>query len=343
MKKSFLMLFVAAALMGCAKSEISPIGEDAEITLRSNIIDASVVSRAPVEGVSIASPLDARVVASVTNNFAVTYANGIMQFRENTNPTNYAGEGFVGTSTFPNDTDPVYLYGLYPAAWTVTAGGLANVTFTGKEDAMATEKISTVKQDVIDGNYKVLSFKHLLTRLEVKLSASVQVNLGDVTSIKLIGNEAGTASVDNKADINQSGAALAPVFSSSGVTSLDFYKLSLDDTNKKVYSDNLVSSAPNYTLTVDPTLVAYSMVAPVVATAAADEYFLEIITSNAPTAPYKISVDLIKTDGGPFEGSTAGHSFAFSIYFKSIKQIAVDAVIEPWDEQGEWKGEVSID
>jgi hypothetical protein len=344
MKKSFLMVCVVAALVSCTKSEVDSVNAgDVEIGLgRPSIIDASgVVSRAPFEGaISNDNTLKARVIASITEAFTGSpLHNGIMDFRGNSF-TNY--ETPSSTTTFPSTPqDPkVYLYGVYPAdTWTfvTTPPAKAEFTFTGKEDVMAAGKVETLKSEVAIGTYKTLNFKHLLTRLEVKLSASSDAisKLGDVSSIKLIGDELGAVSVNSKVAVVPGGTA---TFTSvaSPVTSLSFYKLT--DGTPKVYTDNVIST---YTLTLDPTLVAYSLVAPVDAVSGADakEYYLEITTTNSVKT---IGVDLNDLDGNAFSSNTAGRAFTVSIVFRTPDQIAVNAEITPWEEEGEWQGEIIV-
>jgi hypothetical protein len=338
-------MFVAATLVGCTKSEINQVsGEGVEIALRSDLVDASgVVSRVPFEGdVSVANVLEARVVTSIAQNFSGTYANGVMKFNGEV-AANYEKPLDAGTSSkFPTSTDPVYLYGVYPATgWTIN-NAVAEYAFTGNADVMVAGKISTTQQDVTDGTYKELRFKHALTRLEVKLSAAspeVAPALGDVTAIKLVGSDANsTTPVYNKVSANYASDPVSLTFSSSA-TSLNFYGLSLGADGKKAYTDTPLSA---YALKSDPTLVAYSLVAPVDATTVATkEYFLEITTATGGVKR-TIAVDLLKADSTPFTGSTAGRSFTVSINFKSTEQIAALAVVEDWDEQGEWKGEVAI-
>jgi hypothetical protein len=250
-----------------------------------------------------------------------------------------------GTSTYPSaNAGQIYVYGLYPKEWTVNSSDAssAEITFTGSEDVMAAAKISTVTADVINGDYKTLNFKHLLTRLEVKLSggSATLSTLGSVSSIKLIGDETnGTTLVNNKITLSNSNSSPEPTFSSaSSATSLNFYSLSYDaGTGAKTYANTAVSA---YTLTTVPTFVGYSMVAPVTATSAnKKEYYLEVVTSSSTK---RFPVDLMDKSSGYFDGTTAGRSFVVAIHFISLTEIAVKATVQDWDEQGEWQGEISI-
>ena len=347
MKKSVIMVFAAAAVLSsCSESAIeeSVLKEGVEIAIGSATVDASgVLSRAPFAGaIGSGNVLEARVVADDVENFSGTpIANGTMKFNGGL-AANYEATGLTGSSQFPDATNAVFLFGVYPASWTVSNGGAAEFTFTGKEDAMAAAKVSTTQNDVVIGDYKELQFKHLLTRLEVKLSAAPAAitALGNVSTIKLIGDAAGTANVNNKVSITNNAASQTITFGAStpAETSLPFYGLSLTDDDAKTYSNTAVSS---YTLTSTSTFVGYSMVAPIDATSTSTaEYFLEINTAGGAK---RIPIDLKSSANEDFEGSTAGRSFIVSIYFKSNQEIAVTTEVEPWIEEGEWQGEVAID
>lgn len=334
------MILVAAALVSCSENEVNPIGgDDVAITLRSGVQSASGdLTRAPFVGNPASDHiLEARVIGDDLASFAgVPTVNGIMKFKGELG-TNFETTGLTGDATFAS-ASPVYLFGLYPSSWVYENGGSATLNFTGSEDLMGTEQVSTTKAEVTAGTYKQLVFKHLLTRLRVSLSASdaAQTALGDVTAIKLIGDIAGTATVKNKATYTNTGSIVMNFTTLSSATSMNFYALSADG---KTYTDDLI---PTYTLTGEKTFVAYSMVAPVDATDAnKTEYFLEITTTTGGSK--KVGVDLIAKDGSAFALNTAGYSFDIAIKFKDNNQITVDAVVEDWDEQGEWQGEVSVD
>jgi hypothetical protein len=362
MKKNVLILFVAAAaLVGCTKSEIESVDAgDVEIALRSNVIDDSGVSRAPFAGaISPANALETRVIASKNADFSALYANGLIDFKGNPSASYKSA---VGTTAYPAADAPVYLYGLYPSTWTISSSvgsafvDKADFVFTGKEDVMATDSIvSTKASDVIGASpvYAVLPFKHLLTRLEVRLSGgSVALDsLREITAIQLVPTGGATKVANtvtiNYTTVNTNSGNFAPIFSSGGATSLEFYGLSLDVTDaanpKKVYSNTAITSIKKEALSDDPEFVGYSLVAPVIAADPAKEYTLQIVSSNtAHVGTKKIDVELTGKDGKPFVGSTAGHSFIISIYFKSNNEIICTAFVEDWKEEGEWQGEISV-
>ncbi|MDR3117954.1 MAG: fimbrillin family protein [Mediterranea sp.] len=339
MRKSYLIVLAATALVGCSKSEITIVDSD---NVKIAVNASEIATRAPFEGtISIANQLKARVIADNMQNFVgESTANGTMTFNS-IDAVSYDIETTDGTTYF-SGASPVYLFGLYPEGWTYLNDGKANFTFTGKEDVMATNRIETRRTDVESSNYKTLDFQHLLTKLEVKLFASAAaINLfGNIKAIKLVGNISGGGNVTNQIEVaNNSSAYTDPlVVASKGTTaSLDFYGLSLDvlDDNK-LYTDVAVS---DYTLTTIRDYVGYSMVAPVNATAAANEYFLAITTANKGIK--YIGIDLKAVGGSDFTGNTAGHSFLISIHFKSNNDIMVDVTVDDWDEQGEFQGEIA--
>jgi hypothetical protein len=348
MKKSFLMVLAAAALVGCAKSEGDPvIGESAEITLRSQVVDASgVVSRAPFEGdLTEAHPLVARVVASLNDDFSTVRANGVMNFIGKASASYVKPSGFSGDSAFPAPSNtPVYLYGLYPSTWTTTTVSAPETTFDGKTDVMATDVVSTSKDDVTAGNYAELKFEHLLTRLEVKLSAAddAKALIGAISAIKLVGNIGGTVNVNNKVVLSFPSGNLQSQFSSVSTTSLNFYGLSLDDDKKKVYSDDIATVAAGTLKNNESIFAAYSMVGSVIADDTNPEYYLAFTTGASTPVKY-IAVDLTDENDNPFTGSTAGHSFVVSVYFKANGQITCTAKVYAWENEGEWQGEAVAD
>ena len=350
MKKSVIMVFAAAAVLAsCSNEEVTPAidGKDVLITLNSTTIEASGLStRAPFEGaIGASNQLVARVIASEATGFSTVYVDGTMTFAGSAASYDLGSTGTTATTTYPASA-PVYLFGLYPDdAWSY-ATGVAECTFTGKEDVMATSQISTVATDVTSFSYKTLEFKHLLTKLEVKMNATSAAiaAFGNITSIKLIDdNDAATTDVNNIVKVNNTAAAMVPTFSSDAATAtaLDFYGLSADATGAKTYTASAVS---NYALTTASELVAYSMVAPVTAAAGATEYTLEIVTANA--GPKIIAIDLNKagstaSTATAFTGSTAGYSFGISISFISVNEITANVSVENWKEEGEFEGKIT--
>jgi hypothetical protein len=341
MKKSFLMVLAAAALVGCAKSEGDPVNAgDVKITLRSDVVDASgVVSRVPFIGpIGDANPLDTRVIASLSSNFAgAPYANGTMTFKSNLSAS--YNETNVGAF---EENNQVYVYGLYPKnTWDVANANNPNgLIFTGKEDVMASGAVLLTKASVAAGPpYTTLQFKHLLTRLRVKLSGAAKALtvVDRVTAISLVGATDGVQ-VDDKVNLTYTNVGAPSVtFSSSSATSLPFY--ALGSFNGSNYTNDAIDVLAN-TLSDEGQFVGYSLVGAVDASDSAKEYYLKITTGGGDK---KIAVDLVKTDGTPFVGSTAGRSFIVSVYFKSNEQITANAEVLGYEEGGEWEGELVVE
>ena len=334
------MVFAAAAVLAsCSNEEVTPAidGKDVQITLNSTTIEASGLStRAPFEGtIGASNQLVARVIASDKPDFSTEYANGTMTFVGSEASYDLGAEG---TTTYPAAA-PVYLFGLYPEADWTYADGEADCTFTGKEDVMATSQINTVATDVTTSSYKNLAFKHLLTKLEVKMNATSAAiaAFGNITSIKLTA-DGDPAGVNNKVKVGNKTTTMIPTFSSS-VSALDFYGLSVDGTTgAKTYSETVAS---DFALTTSSTSVAYAMVAPVTAVAGASaEYTLQIETVGAGIKT--IAVDLKKlSDGSAFTGNTAGYSFGVSISFISINEITATVSVDEWRQEGEFEGKIT--
>lgn len=346
MKKNLLMaLAIAVTLVSCAKESLLN-NSDVEIAVRSTTIDgAGVATRAPFEGtISSSNTLKARVLSSTAMNFA-TVTDGTMTFT-GSGAVGYDAAGLNGSIVLPA-TNPVYLFGLYPDAnWTYNPGSSAVYTFTGVEDVMATDRVSTNKADITAGTYATLTFQHLLTKLEMKLhaaSTTVANAFGNITAIELVDDMAGTGEIKNVVSVANNSDPLTlmkPTYSidvSNPQTTLSFYGLTSDASGDKVYGTNTQFSYP---LTTSSTLMAYSMVAPITATALEEkEYFLKITTANEG-AKY-IGIDLLDTKGIPFVGSTRGRSFVISIFFKSNNEIMASAAVEDWINEGEWEGEIT--
>ena len=351
MKKSFLMILAAAALVSCSEKEVNPIDAgDVQIALRSTTVDASgVATRAPFEGaISATNKLEARVIAHLSPNYAgAVRADGTMTFI-GANAVSYDA-GASGTTTF-DAANPVYLFGLYPATtWSYVSGGQADFVFTGKEDVMATNRVETYKTDVVNSTYKTLSFQHLLTKLELKLSAATAaINVfGKITAIKLVGDKTtGTTTIPNQMHVVNGGSThvlpetpMVVTAVTNAETALNFYGLSVDGSSKKVYSESAFS---DYMLTTTPEYVGYTMVAPVTAspTTGTEEYFLAITTEKLGVK--YIGVDLMAAGGvTAFNGNTAGRSFSISVYFKSNDEIMTDVEVIDWIEEGESKGDIA--
>jgi len=346
--KKILLIMAIAVLASCSKTDvISPIGEDV-IALRSSTLDASgAFTRAPFEGaISTENALKVRVLTSLNDDFSTNHADGTMTFT-GTGAVPYDVDDFTGNLKFANAMDDHYLFGLYPAGSTVwahtAAQATAVATFTGKEDVMAAAKVATVKDDVANALYKTLSFQHLLTKLEVKVSAAdAAIGLfGQIKSIKLVGETNGTEVV-NALTFNASTSAndaMVVTPSAAALSSMDFYLASTDGENKKTYTETPFINQ-TYTLTTTPSLVAYSMVAPVTAIEdKTDEYYLEVETEKMGTR--KISIDLLKDADTKFVGNTAGNSFTIALTFRSLELITVDVEVVEWIENGEYQGEIT--
>ena len=280
MKKN-LSLYLAAlvsCLLSCSDQvDIHKKLDDVRISLGSVRIDASLQSRSPLAGrPAVSSPFTALVPAAVTVSDANSggahlgyvdglHALGTMTFSGGSAPVYYdvasLGDAADVKSAFPSG-DQVYLFGLYPAdasRWTLT-NSTAGTIFTGKDDVMAAPEVLVKRADVTSGNYQELVFRHLLTRLEVKLKAKTvdAISLvGAIKSIRLVADASGSGKIKDRLTFTPGDGAA--VFTESGTLStLPFYQATATE-GVQTYTD-IPYIDQSYTLTTSAVLQAYSLV-----------------------------------------------------------------------------------
>lgn len=351
MKKSFFIIMAAVALASCSENEGNApvVNNDATILLRSTTLNAGATTRTPFIGaIGATNKLTALVPSSATQgNYTTMHADGTMTF----NGSGAAGYDLstlddIAKAKFPGD-DALYLFGAYPAAnWAITSGTVT-ATFDGSQDIMAAQEITTNKAEVQaahngSGSFKMLTFNHLLTKLEVRFKsagANATAAAGYIKSVELVGVK------DPKTDpleendtptlplgITYTPATNTPVFGSEAAA-VPFYGLTANSEGVKTYTD-VAYTGKQYTLTTSPVYQAYSIVTPVTAkeTMGDNEYFIKVVTELK--GEKILSVDLKKVDGSPFTGTTAGYSFVITVLY-SIDDINVEAVVTDWIEAGE--------
>jgi hypothetical protein len=347
MKKGVFFIMSVAILAGCSKDSL--VENDASlISLKSDAY--SVSSRVPFEGaISETNALTALVptaTASASYTGATLHAEGTMTFNSN----------LAASYNLPSLSDPskaklplgneVHAFGIYPATgWTLAAAN-ATYTFDGKDDVLGAKEVKVTKTDITDGNYQTLAFKHLLTKLIVKFRAEASaVTIGKIKSVELVANSDGTADLDNKVTFAPVTAAATFAKATTAVKVLPFYKATASG-NVVTYTNNTYSGQ-QYELTINSTLQAYALVAPVSATAVTDskEYFLKVVhTDSAGTdATNILPVDLMKAGNAEaFSGDTAGSMFTIVVSYRKAEDINVLATLTDWDEQGESVAPVEI-
>lgn len=333
MRKSLLFLAVVSTAMyltSCSKSDGPGPGGDVPgqpvgIKIGGKTLSISPVTKAPIDDIPTTG-LKARVLASNTSK---TYdaapnliTNGTMTFTAST------AAGFDGTEVpYPHATNPVYLVGLYPtlsgADWAIAGSGTsATYTFNGSHDVMATNEISTVREDVTKNAYKTLDFHHLLTRLNFTVQATDEAAAtawGKVTSITV-----------------KSPAQLVTVDLGESTNGKPNNSFTSADTWMNVYGIGTEAVLPATTLPLTSTTLkpqGYIMVAPKDGGAITQvKYDLIITTENHPT-DYPVSVFLEATDGSEFKGYTQSYQFDIKLTFNAtfIKALAT---VQPWGAGG---------
>lgn len=188
MKKVFLSALAIAAMASCSKTELSNT-PDGSVEIKAKSTALSISTKSPYEGtISSGNPLTAQVLVSKTDgNYTLRYCDGEMTFSDD----GTTEASFATPQYYPADGSVLYLCGLYPSdlgGWgTVTES--ASRTFDGKTDIMAAAQQQSSKSEAQTGTYPTMQFKHLLTKLVVKLVAEDDAAVtawGNVTDISLV-------------------------------------------------------------------------------------------------------------------------------------------------------------
>lgn len=321
-----LVLFVVAALTGCTQNDLllrpdQPI----EIKLKSSVLPAAGVTRAPFEGQVLRSnALKARVAATRTSGAysGSMYVYGTMTFSGVHTETPFE-DGFSGNKYYPADGSDLCLFGLYPVTgWTLTSGG--EFEFTGKEDVMVAKELrwSKTEAQVAPDNFPKLEFRHLLTKLNIRLQAEdddAVAAWGNISKIELV-------SVKNTLPCSKvgvdivTGTAAVDAFS-AGQTPFKCFGLTETEQNGvkvKTYTDNEYAHRA-YSLTTIPTYQAYSLIAPVDldSPATAGDLKFKVYAEGAKNGAQEVVVELMNADGTDFTGYTQGMAFDVYLQFKA--------------------------
>lgn len=333
MKKLFLPLLVVMSLASCSKSELSGrpgSGDAVEIKMKSNAL--TIETKAPFEG-TIGSPesLTAKVLVSESSaDYTTTYASGNITFTDN----GTTEAGFTPAAYYPVDNSTLYLCGLYPAtdSWQ-NINTTTSFTFDGKDDIMVAAQQTSTKNEAQAGTYPVLGFKHLLTKLVVKVKAKENAAIaawGNITDITL--KQAGSQNPYNQVSVTlASGAAATGSAFSGNPGTMAFYTI----TDETTYNDTPFTGQ-TLALTEDFKAVAYSLVAPITASGTSD-FVLEVKTANETKT---VAVNLKDTGGvDAFTGDTQGKAFEINLTF-SATEIQAKATVEPWEDAGKAEEEI---
>lgn len=312
MKKCVLMMFAATFLVSCAKSELNqpggvyPQGVDIQLTGVHKAVEVDA-TRAPYMGqISNENRLTARVLAStVDGDFSAgkLHANGQMVFKGGTSISSYERNSVTEEQAkFPGEgSTPLFLCGLYPYENWNTPDKKAVLVFTGREDVMAAAQLSTTPDESLQ-TAPSLTFRHLLTKLEISLkgsSSAASGKWGKVTGIKLL--KVNDATPNNEVTVTLKNAQAA--FGANAASSIGLYGMSKEN-DLPTYSNTIFAGQE---LTEELTPCAYTMIAPFASGTAKDLTFE--ITTQYSTLAATVDVKL------PAFSSTAGRAFDVKFTF----------------------------
>ena len=210
-------------------------------------------------------------------------------------------------------------------------------TFDGKTDIMAAAQQQSSKSEAQAGTYPTMQFKHLLTKLVVKLVAEDDAAVtawGNVTDISLVGVN-GSQKPYSKVEVAlQDGTAVTGSAFSTTVENFSFYTMT-----ENAYND-VAFSAQTLALTKTAANAAYSLVAPITATGTGD-FKLKITTQKDAESPLvnEVAVDLKDMSSSTFTGDTQGKAFEITLTFKAT-EIQAKASVKEWEKAGTATGEI---
>lgn len=349
MKKLYVPVLALLTLASCSKSELAnrPVVENDMVEIMATSKALTIETRAPFEG-SIASDntLTAVVLGSTTTaDYTTRYCDGTITFADDTN-----AKGFDTTPKYyPVSDATVYFCALYPTAladWKDIAT-TAKYTFDGKTDVMAAAEKEGKKSTAMAGTHPSFEFKHLLTKLVVKVKAedeNAQNVWGDITGISLV--KANNSSVFDTAEVTLAtgAAATGTAFSNAAADGMAFYHINAAAT--PAYTDNAVDATDNkIELTTDAVAAAYSLVAPIIAENGVKHFTLSVDTKLDETVTTKeVSFDLYKAkvgeeDPAVFSGDTQGKAFEVTLTFKATEIVAT-ATVTDWVKGGNTEVEI---
>lgn len=348
MKKLYVPVLALLTLASCSKSELAnrPVVENDMVEIMATSKALTIETRAPFEGqIADGNNLTAVVLGSTTSgNYTETtprYCDGEMTFADNTTAASFATPQY-----YPVSDAPIFLCALYPTAladWKDIAT-TAKYTFDGKTDVMAAAEVSGKKSTAMAGTVPSFEFKHLLTKLIVKVKAedeAAQNVWGDITGITLVKAMNGDVFDTAEVTLATGAAATGTAFSNAAADGMAFYRI-----DAAAYTDNAVDDADNkIALTTTAEEVAYSLVAPITAENGVKHFTLSVDTKLGETVTTKeVSFDLYKAkvgeeDPAVFSGDTQGKAFEVTLTFKATEIVAT-ATVTDWVKGGNTEVEI---
>lgn len=346
MKKLYVPVLALLTLASCSKSELAnrPVVENDMVEIMATSKALTIETRAPFEGqIASNNTLTAVVLGSTTTgDYTTTYCDGEMTFTDD----NTTAASFATPQYYPVSDATVYFCALYPTAladWKDIAT-TAKYTFDGKTDVMAAAEVNGKKSTAMAGTVPSFEFKHLLTKLVVKVKAeneAAQNVWGDITGITLVKAMNGDVFDTAEVTLATGAATTGTAFSNPAADGMAFYRI-----DAAAYTDNAVDDADNkIALTTTAEEVAYSLVAPITAENGVKHFTLSVDTKLGETVTTKeVSFDLYKAkvgeeDPAVFSGDTQGKAFEVTLTFKAT-EIVAKATVTDWVKGGNSEVEI---
>ncbi|WP_455591750.1 hypothetical protein [Bacteroides sp.] len=350
MKRNLLFLCSALTLLaGCSQNDVTneTIGAGDEIRATARALSMSAETQAGTRTAYTATHakgMQALVLSTQTkDDYTTQYAKGSMTFdgtdAENTS-VQYSTTDFTGNSKLPADKSSLYLCALYPysnTAWS-SVGTTASYTFDGRQDVMAAPQKEIAKGGTGDGSAAAagtasFAFKHLLTKIDIKVKADLTEAIAawgvvkSITVSKVLGpgfkNVAVVTLADGTAETTSSTAFTGTESSWKTYTA---FSGSTPDTEFVNQSQALTTTATD---------AATTMMAPFTATNAASDLELTVVTKTTTGSDYtsKIGVKIPA-------GDTQGNAYTVTLNFK-VTAITGTATVGGWTVKDAGETEVN--
>ena len=350
-KYNYILLLFLISIYACQNDLSELPSSKGEAIMVSANVSLPATTRAAYNSETPTSdkPFDAMVWASTTtcdfpynDNSPDNGSNGVVGYHATVNFQNGSNQLMRDGVVYPSDNRDVYFIGLYPnSGWSDNHNGNSNTstsfTISGKEDVMYAPQVTGHKNASTDPTHPSLHFFHLLTWLRIEVyaeNASVASSWGKLTDLKLTNQQRtlGIALSSTVPDTSSDDFAtrlgnVATKVSFSGATDvLSFYATGTDNAFGTEYPSG-------YTLTTEPTEVAYVLCQPVSATEEiselpTNEYVLQLTTEHRSNVT--VNVDLKTASETWFTGSTMGHQFVLKLKLCAGGYISASASVTDW-------------
>lgn len=316
MKAVTSLVLMLLLLIACSQSERLPESGRVEIRLKSETGSlSSMLTRGIVteDYPSLAAQVMKTHAQGAYHAAAEGRYVGVMRFA----PGEYAT--FGEPQYYPGDeSKAVYLCGLHPSDGWEDPSGTPSETehaIDGCTDIMAAPEVASTRLEAAAGTYKTLAFSHVLTHLAVTARSGdddAADSWGEITKIEVA--EAGGAAPCNRVSVKLADGSATYSYDAA-TPPAGMYQ---PETDELFVQRTVPPVGEAYTP------VAYSLIAPVTATADADTWVLKVYTVKRPSG-YAVPVRLTTP------GNTAGKRYTVALTFKVI-DIQAQATVTPWGE-----------